>query len=84
MRADSHRQVFLRLSELFESRFGDLVTVGDAASYGPLVVEFKALFGAVADNLQRVQAALEQQALPLLATMVRTVERAVANPNRRG
>ena len=36
----------------------------------------KALFGTVAANLQRVQTALEQQALPLLATMVRTVERA--------
>jgi hypothetical protein len=69
-------EVFLRLAELFESRFGDLVTVGDAAAYGPLVEEFKVLFGTVAANLQRVQAALEQQALPLLATMVRTVERA--------
>ena len=69
-------QVSLRLSELFESRFGDLVTVGDAAAYGPLVEEFKALFGTVAANLQRVQTALKQQALPLLATMVRTVERA--------
>ena len=52
------------------------MTVGDAAAYGPLVEEFKALFGTVAANLQRVQTALEQQALPLLATMVRTVERA--------
>ena len=33
------------LSELFESRFGDLVTVGDAAAYGPLVEEFKARIG---------------------------------------
>ena len=38
-------QVFLMLSELFESRFGDLVTVGDAAAYGPLVEEFKARIG---------------------------------------
>ena len=64
------------LSELFESRFGDLVTVGDADAYGPLVVQFKALFGAVASDLERVQAALQQHALPLLAAMVRTVERA--------
>ena len=51
-------QSFLALSELFESRFGDLVTAGRASEYPPLVDEFKLLFAAASGNLARIDAVL--------------------------
>lgn len=71
-------EAYLLLNKLFESRFGDLVTAGMAEAYRPLVEEFKTLFGAVASNLQRCAAALEAQGQPMVAGLVRSVERAEA------
>lgn len=68
-------QSVLALSELFESRFGDLVTAGRASEYPPLVDEFKALFAAASGNLERIHAALEKRGLPVVAGLVRTVQR---------
>ena len=61
----------LQLSELFESRFADLVTEGRADEYAPLCETFKPLFGACSANLSRVEAALAAPQ-PALASMVKT------------
>tara|TARA_B110001452_G_scaffold46949_1_gene35912 strand:- start:59 stop:520 length:462 start_codon:yes stop_codon:yes gene_type:complete len=68
-------QSVLALSELFESRFGDLVTAGRASEYPPLVDEFKALFAAASSNLERIHAALDKRGLSMVAGLVRTVQR---------
>ena len=63
----------LQVTEVFTSRFQDLVTAGRAADYPPLVDRFKLKFDACQQSLERISEALSAQ--PIVAGLVRNVAR---------